>query len=108
MSVGNNAKNLILGLTALGAITMAAPAAAQTTDSVKNDPGAVLLELFARLMELLIERQNKVPDKNFLSFLDYVGIEASPGSPAEVPVTFLLPKSASGGSEVPEGSQAAR
>ncbi len=44
MSVGNNAKNLVLGLTALGAITMAAPAAAQTTDSVKNDPGAVLPE----------------------------------------------------------------
>lgn len=44
MSVGNNAKNLVLGLAAFGALTMAAPAAAQTADSVKNDPGAVLPE----------------------------------------------------------------
>lgn len=44
MSLSKKAKNLVLGLTALGAMTMAAPAAAQTADSVKDDPGAVLPE----------------------------------------------------------------
>ncbi len=44
MSVGKNAKNMVLGLTALGAMTMAAPAAAQTGDPVRDDPGAVLPE----------------------------------------------------------------
>ncbi len=44
MSIGNNAKNLVLGLTALGAMTIAAPAAAQTADPVRDDPGAVLPE----------------------------------------------------------------
>ncbi len=44
MSVGKNAKNLVLGLTALGAMTIAAPAAAQTAHPVKDDPGAVLPE----------------------------------------------------------------
>ncbi len=44
MSIGNNAKNLVLGLTALGAMTIAAPAAAQTADPVRDDPGEVLPE----------------------------------------------------------------
>jgi mercuric ion binding protein len=44
MSIGNNAKNLVLGLTALGAMTIAAPAAAQSADSVNSDPGAVMPE----------------------------------------------------------------
>lgn len=44
MSIGNNAKNLVLGLTALGAMTIAAPAAAQSADPVNSDPGAVVPE----------------------------------------------------------------
>jgi len=72
-----------------------------------DDAGAALLGLFARLMELLIARQNRMPDKNFLAFLDMVGIEALPGGAAEVPVTFLLPESAGAGWEVPRGSQVA-
>ena len=44
MSVRKNAKNLVLGLTALGAMTIAAPAAAQAADPVNSDPGAVLPE----------------------------------------------------------------
>ena len=44
MSVGNNAKNLVLGLTTLGAMTLAAPAAAQTADPMNDEPGAVVPE----------------------------------------------------------------
>ena len=44
MSVGKHAKNLVLGLTALGAMTAAAPAAAQSPDPASGDPGAVLPE----------------------------------------------------------------
>ena len=44
MSVAKNAKQLVLGLTALGAMTVAAPAAAQTPDSPSGDPAAVLPE----------------------------------------------------------------
>lgn len=73
----------------------------------KNDPGRIVIEAFARLMELLIERVNRIPEKNFMAFLDLVGVEPSPGSPAEVPVTFLLSKQALAGGQVPTGTQIA-
>jgi len=44
MSVGKHAKGLILGLTTLGYLATAAPLAAQATDHVTSDPGAVLPE----------------------------------------------------------------
>jgi hypothetical protein len=72
-----------------------------------GDPAFQLVRAFSRLMEILIERLNKVPDKNFLAFLDMVGVEASPGAPAAVPVTFLPSPKAPQGGLVPQGTQAA-
>jgi len=71
------------------------------------DPGRRAINLFARLMELLIEHENRIPEKNFLRFLDFVGVERSPGSPARAPLTFLLAKDAREGAVVPKGTQAA-
>jgi hypothetical protein len=73
----------------------------------KNEPGRGLIDIFARLMEILIERLNRIPDKNFLSFLDMVGVEQKPPKPAEVPITFLLSKTAQKGGEIPVGTQVA-
>jgi hypothetical protein len=72
-----------------------------------DDPGYRLIELFSRLAEVLIERLNRVPEKNFLSFLDLAGVERFPGAPAEVPVTFLVSKRAVLGGVVPAGTQVA-
>lgn len=73
----------------------------------KEDPGYRMIQLFARLMEILIERLNKIPDKNFLSFLDMVGVEQQAGNPAGVPVTFVLSKTTQLGGEIPAGTQVA-
>jgi hypothetical protein len=73
----------------------------------KDDPAYRMLEIFARLMELLIRRLNKIPDKNFLSFLEMVGVEQKTGNPAEVPVTFLPAKTAVIGGDIPAGTQVA-
>lgn len=73
----------------------------------KKDPGYRMIELFARLTEILIERLNKIPDKNFLSFLDMVGVEQQAGNPAEVPVTFVLSKTTQLGGEIRAGTQVA-
>jgi hypothetical protein len=73
----------------------------------KDDPAYRLMEIFSRLLELLILRLNKVPVKNFLSFLELVGVEQKVGSPAEVPVTFLPAKSAPFGGDIPGGTQVA-
>jgi hypothetical protein len=72
-----------------------------------GDPAYQLLLVFGRLMEILLERLNQVPDKNFLAFLDMVGVEASPGAPAAVPMTFLPSAKAPQGGLVPAGTQTA-
>jgi hypothetical protein len=72
-----------------------------------RDPAFQLLGVFGRLMEILIERLNRMPEKNLLAFLDMVGVEASPGFPAAVPVTFLPSPKALEGGPIPAGTQVA-
>ena len=55
-----------------------------------RDFGMALLKLAARMGEIVIEQLNRVPDKNFLAFLDLVGIDLSPPESARVPLTFSL------------------
>jgi hypothetical protein len=56
----------------------------------RRDFGMALLKLAARMGEILIEQLNRVPDKNFLAFLDLVGIDLSPPKSARVPLIFSL------------------
>ena len=49
---------------------------------------------------------NRVPEKDVLAFLDLVGVERSPGVPAEAPITFVL-SSRSEGQQIPAGTQVA-
>ena len=56
----------------------------------RRDFGMALLKLAARMGEIVIEQLNRVPDKNFLAFLDLVGIDLSPPKSARVPLTFSL------------------
>lgn len=72
-----------------------------------GDPARRMLDIFVRLMEILIQRLNKIPEKHFLSFLDMVNVEQKTGNPAEVPVTFLPAKSAPGGGHIPGGTRVA-
>jgi len=72
-----------------------------------RDAGRGLLVLGARLVELLAERINRVPEKNLLAFLDLVGVERRAGMPAEAPVTFLLSNRSEEGALVPAGTQVA-
>ena len=52
------------------------------------DPGITLIELFAWMTEMVIYRLNKVPDKNYLAFLDLMGIRLQPPQPARALLTF--------------------
>ncbi|MGF2040546.1 MAG: putative baseplate assembly protein [Nostoc sp. CmiVER01] len=58
--------------------------------SENHDAGAALIRIFARMTQLAIARLNKVPEKNFLTFLDLIGIQIQPPQPARVPLTFNL------------------
>ncbi len=77
------------------------------TSTSSDDPGVVMANLFARLMEIIIERLNSVPDKNFLTFLDLAGIDRLPGNPARVPIQFTLAQGNTSGGDIPVGTQIA-
>ena len=55
-----------------------------------SDPGITLIELFAWMTEMIVYRLNKVPDKNYIKFLDMVGVELMPAASAEADLTFRL------------------
>jgi len=72
----------------------------------EGEPGHTLAYLFARLMEIVLERLNGAPEKNFVAFLDLLGIDRLPGNPARTPLFFTLPAGSAGGL-VTAGTQAA-
>ena len=58
-------------------------------DAEGEDPLANgLLRVFSRYCELIIQRLNRVPDKNHLAFLDVLNVSRIPPVPAQVPLTF--------------------
>jgi predicted phage baseplate assembly protein len=60
------------------------------TDLNDSDPGMTLVQLFAWLSEMIIWRLNRVPEKNFVKFLELIGIEQEPPSAARAELTFKL------------------
>lgn len=70
-----------------------------------EDAGTMLHRIYARLLELVLQRLNQVPEKNLLAFLDTMGVSLLPPAPAKVPLTFTL-TSGSPPILVPQGSQA--
>jgi hypothetical protein len=60
------------------------------TDHNVSDPGIALIELFSWLVEGMTYRLNQVPDKNYVKFMDLLGIKLQPPSPARAEITFWL------------------
>jgi predicted phage baseplate assembly protein len=60
------------------------------TDLNESDPGITMLQLFAWLSEMILWRLNRVPDKNYLKFLELIGIQLRPPTPAKAELTFKL------------------
>lgn len=55
-----------------------------------DDPGVALLKIFSFIGEGVISRLNRAPDRNFLAFLDLLGIRLLQARPARVPVKFIV------------------
>lgn len=66
-----------------------------------------LVWIFARMMDTLVQRLNKVPEKNLIRFLDVMGINLAPARVARVPVTFKMAKGAAQYGYIPGGTQVA-
>ena len=57
--------------------------APEWTNFNETDPGITLVELFAWMTEILVYRLNQVPDRNYVKFLQLIGIELQPARPAK-------------------------
>ena len=60
------------------------------TDHNVSDPGVTLIELFAWMTDQLLYRVNRVPDRNYVKFLELIGIRLFPPSAARGEVTSAL------------------
>ncbi|MFE3518251.1 putative baseplate assembly protein [Streptomyces sp. NPDC059166] len=64
--------------------------APEWTDHNVSDPGVTLIETFAYLVDQLLYRLNRVPDKNYTAFLDLLDIRLFPPAAATAEVDFWL------------------
>jgi predicted phage baseplate assembly protein len=55
-----------------------------------GDPGITMVELFAWLTDQMLLRFNQVPRRNYVVFLEMLGIRLLPPSPAQTELTFYL------------------
>jgi predicted phage baseplate assembly protein len=60
------------------------------TDHNVSDPGVTLVELFAWMTETMLYRLNQVPEKNYVKFLEMVGVSLEPPAPAQTDLRFHL------------------
>ena len=60
------------------------------TNHNPSDPGITILELTAWMTELILYRLNRVPEKNYLAFLNMIGIRLRSPQPARALITFDL------------------
>jgi predicted phage baseplate assembly protein len=60
------------------------------TDFNDSDPGITLLQLFAWLSDMLLYRMGRVPDLNYLKFLELLGIQLRAAEPAVAEITFPI------------------
>ena len=60
------------------------------TDHNVSDPGVTLIEAVAQMVDQLIYRLNRVPDRNYVKFLEMIGVELRPPAAARGAVTLWL------------------
>ncbi|ACY16110.1 putative baseplate assembly protein [Haliangium ochraceum] len=80
--------------------------APEWTNHNPSDPGITLLELAAWMTDQILYRLNRVPEKNYIAFLNLLGIKLKPPRAAWVLVQFELVEGASR-QRVPAATQVA-
>ncbi len=62
----------------------------QWSDHNVSDPGVTLIEAYAQMVDQLIYRLNRVPDRHYVKFLELIGVQLRPPAAARGSVTFWL------------------
>lgn len=75
------------------------------TDLSPSDPGAVLLEVFAYLTELMLYRLNRLPDKVYVELLRLIGVKLAPPAAAMVRLRFAIARAQSAPVAIPAGTR---
>ena len=86
---------------AIGMIPRYAP---EWTNHNPSDPGITLIELSAWMTDLILHRLNQVPEKNYVAFLNLLGIKLRPPRAAKAFLQFALVDGAQK-QRVPKGTQ---
>lgn len=74
------------------------------TDHNVHDPGVTLIELFAWIADQLVYRLNRVPDRNYVKFLELIGVKLFPPTAARAPITFWLSAALPDTVRIPSGT----
>ncbi len=77
------------------------------TDHNVSDPGVTLIEAVAWMTDQLLYRLNRVPDRNYVKFLELIGVHLYPPAAAHAPVTFWLSTPQPATVTIPAGTQVA-
>src|SRR5919199_381272 len=77
------------------------------TDHNVSDPGVTLIETFAMMVDQLIYRLNRVPERAYVKFLELIGVQLLPPAPARGSVTFWLSAAQSAPVTIREGTEVA-
>ena len=75
------------------------------TDFNPSDPGITLVELFAWLTDQMLMRFNKVPRRNYITFLELLGIKLQPPAPAQTDVSFYITQPDIFPYSIPQGTE---
>jgi hypothetical protein len=68
--------------------------APEWTNHNPSDPGITLIELAAWMTDIILYRLNRVPEKNYVAFLNLLGIKLKPPQAARALLTFTLTEGA--------------
>ena len=77
------------------------------TDYNLSDPGITLIELFAWMVDMLLYRLNRVPEKNYIKFMELIGVRLVAPKPAQVDITFRLSAAQLNPIRIPKGTEIA-
>jgi predicted phage baseplate assembly protein len=77
------------------------------TDHNVSDPGVTMIELFAYMVDILLYRLNRVPERNYIKWLEMLGLKLLPPKPARTDLTFYLSGPQPNTVEIPAGTEIA-
>lgn len=77
------------------------------TDHNVSDPGITLVELFSWMTEMILYRVNQVPEKNYIKFMELLGLKLREPEPARTETTFYLSSPQPQKLTIPKGTEVA-